>query len=274
MGPRKSPLNYFVLVLALSAPFWMIGAATGVQLSPGLPVSSLMVLAPVLAALILVYRESGRAGMIVLLKRAVDYGRIRGWAWYAAILLLMPTLVVLAIGLERLSGTPIPAPHFQAMTPIVMFIVFFAAGLAEELGWSGYAIDPMQRRMGALQAGLLLGVVWGAWHAIPLYQAGRSPSFIAWQCLLFLAAQRVVIVWLYNNTGKSVFAAALFHAISNVGTLLFYYDPFVTGLIMAFVAAAVALIWGPRTLAHFGGRGAPGVGSLDRPTAVSDRRSM
>ena len=116
----------------------------------------------------------------------------------------------------------------------------------------------MHRRMGALQACLLLGVLWDGWHAIPLYQAGRSPSFIAWQCLLFLVAQRVVIVWLYNNTGKSVFAAALFHAISNVATLLFHYDPFVTGLIMAFVAATVALTWGHRTLARLSGRVASG----------------
>jgi len=28
-------------------------------------------------------------------------------------------------------------------------------------------------------------------------------------------AMRVFMVWLYNNTGKSVFAAALFHASSN-----------------------------------------------------------
>jgi membrane protease YdiL (CAAX protease family) len=253
---RRSPLKYFVLVFALSAPFWLIGAATGLQLSPGLPVSSLMVSAPVLAALVLVYRENRAAGMIALLKRAFDYRRIRGRAWYLAIVLLMPTLMVLSFGLKRLSGTSIPGPQFQNLAPIVMFLAFFVAGLGEELGWSGYVIDPMQRRMGALQASLLLGLLWGAWHVIPLSQAGRSPSFIAWQCLLFLVAQRVVIVWLYNNTGKSVFAAALFHAISNLGAFLFpingsYYDPLITGLIMAFVAASVALVWGPQTLARF-----------------------
>jgi hypothetical protein len=43
----------------------------------------------------------------------------------------------------------------------------------------------------------------------------------------------VLIVWLYNNTGKSVFGAALYHAISNGCTILFhsYYDPRITGLI-------------------------------------------
>jgi membrane protease YdiL (CAAX protease family) len=215
-----------------------------------------MVSAPVLAALILVYRENKAAGMTALLKRSLDYKRIAGRSWNVAIVLLMPTVMVLAYGLKRLSGTSIPGPQFQVLAPIVMFLAFFVAGLGEELGWSGYVIDPMQRRMGALQASLLLGLVWGTWHAIPLIQAGRSPSFIAWQRLLVLVAQRVVIVWLYNNTGKSVFAATLFHAISNLGVFLFpingsYYDPLITGLIMAFVAAAVTLVWGPRTLTQF-----------------------
>ena len=61
---------------------------------------------------------------------------------------------------------------------------------------------------------------------------------------------RVVMVWLYNNTGKNVFAAALFHITANVTWQLSpvhgsYYDPRVTGLIMTFLAAAVTSVWGP-----------------------------
>lgn len=63
-------------------------------------------------------------------------------------------------------------------------------------------------------------------------------------------ALRVLIVWLYNNTGRSVFAATLFHAFSNVSSVTYssYYDPHITGLIVAFVATIVVLVWGPRTL--------------------------
>lgn len=68
-------------------------------------------------------------------------------------------------------------------------------------------------------------------------------------------AARVIIVWLYNNTGRSVLAAALFHATQNVTWQLFpvqgsYYDPGVTSLILALVAAFVALAWGPLTMAR------------------------
>jgi hypothetical protein len=52
-----------------------------------------------------------------------------------------------------------------------------------------------------------------------------------------------------------VFAAALYHAIGNVCTLLFpaYYDPRITGLLVTTAAATVTLAWGPkdaRPMAH------------------------
>ena len=136
-----------------------------------------------------------------------------------------------------------------------MFLAFFITALGEELGWSGYVTDPMQDRWNALQAGVLLGLVWAAWHIIPLAQGGRSPAWITWWCLSTVA-QRVLIVWLYNNTGKSVFATILYHDISNVSWLLFpnygsHYDPRITGLVVAFAATTVAVVWGPQTLARY-----------------------
>jgi CAAX protease family protein len=62
-----------VLVFAVSLPLWLIGAVTGLQLLPGLPVGALMVYGPVTAASILLYREKGTAGVIELLKRSFDY---------------------------------------------------------------------------------------------------------------------------------------------------------------------------------------------------------
>jgi len=58
------------------------------------------------------------------------------------------------------------------------------------------------------------------------------------------------------NTGKSVFAAITFHAMSNVGVYLYpnqgsYYDPFITGVLIIAAAAVVVFLWGPRTLARF-----------------------
>jgi uncharacterized protein len=252
---KRSPLRFFALVFGLSIPFWLVGAATDLQLMPGLSVSALMAFCPMAAALILVHRESGTAGVTELLKRSFDFQRISAKRWYAPILLLMAGVNVAVYGLMRWMDMPLPAPHIGVLAAPLMFIAFFIGALGEELGWSGYATDPMQDRWNALQTGVLLGFVAIVWHLVPLLQSGRSPSWIAWWCLYAVAA-RVLIIWLYNNTDSSVFAVALFHATLNLSWLLFpvygsHFDMRLGGLVMAGVAVMVSVVWGPRTLARY-----------------------
>jgi uncharacterized protein len=252
---RRSPFKFFLLVFALAIPFWLFGATTGFELLPRLPVAALMFICPVTAAIVLVYGEKKSAGVRQLLGRAFDFKRIKNIAWYIPVLLLMPAVMVLSFGVLRLMGESIPIPQCSALSVLGLFLIFFLSALCEELGWSGYITDPMQNRWGALQAGILLGLVWAIWHWVPLTQAHRSPAWIAWWSL-WTIAQRVLIVWIYSNTGRSVFAAALFHTTPNVAWQLFpingsYFDPRVTGLITTLVAALVAMVWGPRTLARY-----------------------
>jgi membrane protease YdiL (CAAX protease family) len=250
----RSPWRFFALAYALAVPFWLLGAATAIDLLPGLPIAALMTVCPVAAALILVYRENGRAGVTALLKRSFDFQRIKAKGWYVPVVLLAPGVALLSYALLRWTGVPVPAPQFDVLTMIVLFLVFFVAALGEELGWSGYAIDPMQARWEALTASIMLGLVWAGFHFIPLLQVGRSVEWIAWWSL-GAVTMRVVMVWLYNNTGRSVFAVALFHAMSNLAWQLFpiegsYFDPRIHGLILAAMAVGVVIVWGPRTLSR------------------------
>jgi hypothetical protein len=49
--PRsRSPLRFFLLVFALTIPFWLLGAIVGYQILPGVPVSAFMFVCPVTAA--------------------------------------------------------------------------------------------------------------------------------------------------------------------------------------------------------------------------------
>lgn len=143
---NRSPLKFFLLVFALSIPFWLMGSVTGLQLLPGLPVAALMFVCPVTAAMILVYGENRTAGVIALLERSVDYKRIIPKVWYAPILLLMPAVMTLSYELMRLLGVPLPTPQIPFLATAAMFITFFIAALGEELGWSGYITDAMQDR--------------------------------------------------------------------------------------------------------------------------------
>jgi len=241
-----------MLTFALSIPFWIAGALSHFQIMPALPVSALGILCPVSAAAILVYRANGRAGVVALLKRAFDFKRVSAKLWYLPTILLMPGIMLLSYGAMRFMGVMLPAPQFELATPFILFFLFFIGAIGEELGWTGYAIDPLQDRFGALGGALLLGGVWAIWHFIPLWEAQRSVVFIAWWSL-GTVAYRVIITWLYNNTGRSVFVAVLFHAMINVTWQLFpingsYYDPRVTGLISAAVVVILVIGWGPRTL--------------------------
>jgi len=64
------------------------------------------------------------------------------------------------------------------------------------------------------------------------------------------------MVWLYNNTRKSLFAVILFHTMINVSEFSFpnygsYFDPVLAGTITAVLVVIVTCLWGPETLARF-----------------------
>jgi membrane protease YdiL (CAAX protease family) len=250
---------FFGLVFALSVPFWAVGAATGLQLTPDLPVSSFVWVCPVIAASLLVYREHGAAGVTGLLRRGFDFARIRVKIWYLPTVLLLPGIYAATYGVMRQAGAPLPTVQLPVFAIVGWFLAYFIAGQCEELGWSGYALDPLQGRFGALGAGLLLGMIWVAFHLVPHVQGHRAPEWIAWWSLGTVAL-RVLYTWLYNNTGGSVFATVVFHATGNLAQI----GPFlnfgpggyplaaqrIAALLLVVAAVVVTVVWEPRTLAR------------------------
>lgn len=240
---KPSSLQFFLLVTLLSLPFWLANAFVDLRFAPGVPFSALAVLCPVAAASILVYRQAGRRGVAALWRRAFDCRRIRPRYWFVPILLLMPLATAATFLIIAVWDQPPSPPELHVPVAIMMFVVFFIAAECEELGWTGYATDALQARHSALATSLVLGLATAAWHWIPLLQVGRSLEWIAWWTL-WVVAIRFIIVWIYNNAGKSVFAAALIHAATNVASLTFhtYFDPRVTGIVLAVIAAVAVLL--------------------------------
>lgn len=257
---ERRPLTvFFLLVVVLSLPIWLMGAVAGQLLPEGLlgnlPISSLMACCPLLAAVILIRRQEGSDGVKQLLLRALDYNRIRPTIWYAPILFLMPALMVLEYGVTSILRGPLPEPQIPVLPVLASFVVFFIAAVGEEVGWQGFAFEPLQERWNALTASVIVGTVWAVWHIVPFLQMDRTPAWIAGQCLAMVVA-RMLYVWLYNNTAKSVFAVIVFHAMHNVTTVLLTgygwpYNPFLALIILAFAAAGITFLWGPDTLARY-----------------------
>ncbi|WP_340644957.1 CPBP family intramembrane glutamic endopeptidase [Phenylobacterium sp.] len=146
------------------------------------------------------------------------------------------------------DGGALAGPELSLVSGLVYCLLFFAAALCEELGWTGYATGPLVARFGVLGAGLILGGVWALYHYVPLAQAHRSITWIAYWSIGTVAT-RVIIVWLYCRTGASVQAATLFHMTINVTWQMYpiqesFYDPRFSGPLSA--VAAVELIVGGR----------------------------
>jgi uncharacterized protein len=117
---KKSPLKFFVLVFALIIQFWVLGAVTGIELLPGVPIAVFAFVCPVTAAMILEYRENKGAGVRALLKGSFDFKRIKVKAWYIPIPLLYPVVLVLSFFVIRLTGMNVPAPPFSALSALFL----------------------------------------------------------------------------------------------------------------------------------------------------------
>src|SRR5262249_38352565 len=208
-------LAYLVPVVAFAAvvgPKLVRGEAT--RPTDALILFPIMELAVAISGIALTGVVDGRRGLRDLFARI---GRWRvGARWYAA--LLLPPALLLAVLLALGS---LLSPDFAPQLFPLGIAFGVVAGLFEETGWMGYAFPKLRAGRSALAAGILLGVLWGLWHAPVVDGLGAAtphgaswlPFFLAF--IGVVAAMRVLIVWVYENT-TSVLLAQLMHASSTV----------------------------------------------------------
>jgi uncharacterized protein len=227
---RHPVLSYYVLVFAISWGGFLlvIGGPGGIPATPEqlemlIPFAIPALLAgPSVAGLLLTGLVSGRAGLRELLSRLLRW-RV-GARWYAVALLAAPlsmTAIPLALSLAFPEFVPgIFTKDDKASLLLLGIAAGLAAGIFEELGWTGFAIPRLRPRYGVLTSGLIVGALWGAWHFIVNLWSSGTPSG-ALSLALFLhsflfsvgvlPAYRLLMVWVYDRTG-SLLVAMLMHA--------------------------------------------------------------
>jgi len=221
---------------------------------PGLPLSALMFLCTAAVAFRVAWCADGVAGVRRLLCRVVDSGRTRPWIWLVVSVLVFPAVLLVENAVVLATGVPHPASSVPWLRAPVLFALFFVAAAGEELAWSATLLEPLQARLGAFGAGLLIGVVAATWHLVPFWQAHPSVSWVLGQ-VVFTVAFRIVIAWIYNGSGNSLFAAVVCHAAYNTAWQLFPdggsgYDPWIAAGLAWIIVGVVIAIFGPQTLAR------------------------
>lgn len=161
------------------------------------------------------------------------------------LVLVMPTIYVVSYALMVLDGRSLPAWEISAGTMVAVLVLFLFSGFLEEVGWTGYALDPLRARLGHVGAALVIGVACVLFHIGADLQAGRDLDWIFWQRLASVAL-RVLIVVAYYSAGQAVTAAIVVHAMDNVSWIAFpeggsHYDPSVTAPV-ALAMAGLALL--------------------------------
>ncbi|MGW8226236.1 MAG: CPBP family intramembrane glutamic endopeptidase [Anaerolineales bacterium] len=214
---RLPVASYFLMVYIIAWGGCILGVGAKfmdgieLELNDALPIVIFMLGAPSLVGLAWTYICDGKQGLRDL------FSRMKKWKvpgrWYAT-LLIFPVLILIVLILLSLLVTPDLSPTFFSFG-ILMGLL---AGFLEEIGWMGFAYPKMRMRLSFLRAGIYLGLIHALWHSIAYFLSSYNsfggnwlPYFTGF--FVFLVALRIIIAWVYENTG-SVLLTQLMHASS------------------------------------------------------------
>ncbi len=263
----KKLLLFLSVTFAFSWIFWIPKALIAQEvLSPSaftnvLEFLNLGAFGPLVGAFIATYAYDGKSGILALLKRAVSIKFNK--KWLIPTLLLMPVITGGALLIGYLVGGAFPdlpllyAPHLIIYWFVYLFLT--SGPLQEEFGWRGYALDRLQSRHTALTASIVLGFIWAMWHMPLNFTSGIGDQYslvisTVIGSIISLMLISIFFTWIYNNTGKSILVAMLFHASMNLSTFKLFpvFEseqalPFYTLLIFVAVIVVVS-VWGRKEL--------------------------
>jgi len=201
------------------------------------PLFYLAVYAPAIAALTLILYRYGIGGVWRFLSR------LKLWRasiyWYGLILIVVPLVFFLSAWFKGNDlGSLFPFSSLQAY--LLALLLMGIKGPVEEIGWRGFALPLLQRRMAPILAALLLGLLWAVWHYPAFLLSGTPQS--AWSVTPFLVgtmALSVIVTPLFNSSRGSILLPALFH-LQLINPLWPDAQPYDTWL---FVLLAVVVVW-------------------------------
>ena len=269
---KNSILSYFILTFLISWGAILILMAingmptTEAEAQAQMPLAIMtFLLGPCISGLVMIGLVNGRAGYRNLVSRLLKWRF--SLVWYAVALMLAPAVfAVTQLILSLISPVFLPGFLTAPDSPSLIFLGIMSGimvGILEEVGWFGFVIPQMRQRFSPLKVGLIVGLIWGAWHimandiwAIKTY-AGEIPTvlYAILSGLSFLIGQlppfRVLMIWAYERTGSlslmmvmhfSLTACSITFAPTTItGWNVFIYSLAVAAVFWV-IAAAVVLV--------------------------------
>jgi membrane protease YdiL (CAAX protease family) len=215
---------FVALTFVLSTPFWYLIARLPSG-SDSMLLSVANMWCPALAAVLarLIYRRSLRG-----------FGFTLGRARWLILALLLPALAGLVmygsawlLQVAPLDESKIPKLFALSFIPLFLGLLAFCcfAALGEELGWRGFLVPELSRRMGYTKVAFVSGILWTLWHMPLMLFGSYHGSRSLWISLVFftvlILASSFVHAWMRLVSG-SIWVSALLHGSSNYFIQAFY----------------------------------------------------
>ncbi|CAL9401074.1 hypothetical protein SUDANB171_01457 [Streptomyces sp. enrichment culture] len=224
----RAPLVLFLLVAFVAA-----GVLGAVQPATGIPheVLQLTQFGPALGVALVALVRPRRV-------RDLLTGTLpgRGGAGRAVLLLGTAPLIVAAAVVTRGVLTGDVGFSLPGHPLALIVCAQFAGAYGEEIGWRGLLQPLLRSRHGVLRASVTVGVVWGVWHV----QVFAEHPWYAVGFLLSAVSMSVVLGVALDGVPGRVPLAAGFHALINVGMLLFMDEE--PGVVLPMVVFGVACL--------------------------------
>lgn len=219
-------LTFFILTFLITwgSIFLMVGSIgfplSKAQIDAAGPMIYIgMLLGPSLAGLLMIGLVDGKAGFRNLFSRLFKW-RVN-IKWYLIAIFTVPVIVLTILFLLSLKSSEFLPAILSAENKTSLLITGIVMGLAvaffEEIGWTGFAVPKLRQKRSVLFTGLLVGLLWGAWHYPPFSPSGSDAEilpkavYLAVLLFSFLPAYRILLTWIYDRT-QSMLLVLLMHA--------------------------------------------------------------
>jgi len=236
---RRQLTAYFLATFAFS--WGIFGGALAFDFAQS-PIVILGVWGPTVSAIIVTAVFYGKHG----LKRF--FSRINtkeGLKWFLPLLGFF-----LVMGLSgRFIGSAAAGIEFDpkfwgwAWVAQVMGMQLLIAGMGEEFGWRGFALQRLQQLMTPFKATLVIAFFHLLWHT-PTYWLGQGMHNVpAIWAVFFLLPWTVLFTWAYNKSKGSILVSILFHG--TMGATLSYSAFLPSERIIPLTPELITMAWLP-----------------------------